>query len=81
MWKGNESSFFCFVVLEKDDKNRAFSLDLKKISDSIKNVLDIRLVDNPNLNIFGFLFVKIENADTEEVDRLLRLDVNSLLDA
>ena len=72
--KGN--LLYSLILLDKADKNipcRAF--DYEKICQSFKKVLALRKIDNPALDVFGFVFAETAMNDEQELDYILKSDL------
>ena len=74
MWKGKEQKTFCFSIFEKHKKG---NITIDTIKQLFSNILEIRPVSNPNLNVFAFVFSEINSADKTEINKILNFDINN----
>jgi len=54
-------------------------LDIGKLKHVFSEILEVRLVDNPQLNILAFVFSEAETTNKSEISNVLNLDVTKLL--
>jgi len=79
MWKDKESKTFSFSIIEKPEGFQNEALDIGKLKHVFSEILEVRLVDSPKLNIFAFVFSEIETSNKIELNNILNLDVTKLL--
>lgn len=79
MWKDKESKTFCFSIIEKPEGSQNAALDIEKLKHEFSKILEVRLVDNPNLSILTFVFSEVETTKKSEMSNVLNLDVTKLL--
>jgi len=78
--KGN--LLYSLILLDKTDKNvpcKAF--DYEKLDRSFKKVLALRKIDNPALDVFGFVFAETALTDEQELDYILKSDLREFYKA
>lgn len=78
--KGKENQLYSMIVLDKKTPElscKDFQYD--KLYEDFEEVLMLRKVDTPVLDIFGFLFVKTQKGHEEELDRILTSDLMTYL--
>ena len=68
MWKGNENRMFCFSVFEKDDNGM---IDMKGIKTLFSSIIEMRIPNNPNLEIGAFVFSETEISNKNEIQNIL----------
>ncbi len=74
--KGEEDNLYSLILLDKPDKSipcAEFNYD--KLYNSFESVLELRKVDNPNLDIFGFVFTQTQKKNEKELDSILSSDL------
>lgn len=74
--QGTDNNLYSLILLDKPDKaipGSAFNYD--KLCNSFENVLELRKVDNPNLDIFGFVFAQTLKENEQELDSILSSDL------
>ncbi|HBE78033.1 MAG TPA: ATP-grasp domain-containing protein [Firmicutes bacterium] len=71
--KGKDGILYSLVLLDKPDKSIPCSVfNYNKVYNSFETVLELRKVDNPNLDIFGFVFTKTRQENEHELDYILK---------
>ena len=73
MWKGKENEIYCFPILEKDKHSKENSLEKSLIKNIYSNILKLKPVKNPNLDIQTFVFSKTN--DESELKNILELKI------
>lgn len=79
--KGKDGILYSLILLDKPDRSipcSAFNYD--KLYNSFENVLELRKVDNPNLDIFGFVFTQTQKKNEKELDSILSSDLYEFCD-
>lgn len=76
MWKGKEDKTFCFSIFDKPADTLNKSFDTEKVKHLFSNILELRPVNNPKLNINAFIFSETLSSDKEEAEVILNLDMN-----
>ncbi len=71
MWEGKEEKTFCFSVFEKPPFTETSQEETDRIMTLFSEPLEIRTVNNPNLNILVFVFSAIEANNTSELNNIL----------
>lgn len=56
IWKGKENKTYCFSIIEKSEFTDRELLDMSSIVTPKSDILEIRTVDNPELDIYAFIF-------------------------
>lgn len=79
IWKGKEDKVLGFVVLTKDQKSKAHSFNYEKLSSELSHVLEIRKADSSFKNVFGFIFIEVEEKNKQESQKILNLDLTNFL--
>ena len=79
IWKGKEDKILGFVVLAKDSKNKDRTFNFEKLSAKLSHVLGIRKADSSFKNVFGFIFIEVEEKNKQELQRILSLDLTDFL--
>lgn len=74
MWRGKEESVFSFSILERLPDGRR--VDVDAVASRLSDVLEVRRPGNPDLPVEAFLFLRTEPARRDELDWLLRLDLD-----
>lgn len=73
MWRGKESDIFSFAILEKPKAASEKSPDIHSILKIFSNILELRIVENPRLDIQAFVFSK--TTDQKELQEILSLEI------
>lgn len=79
IWNGKEDKILGFVVLAKDSKNKDRTFNFEKLSAKLSHVLEIRKADSSFKNVFGFIFIEVEEKNKQELQRILSLDLTDFL--
>ncbi len=79
MWKGKEQKTISFSVFEKPTGAASQELDFEKVKKLFANMIELRPVNNPNLNIKAFVFSETDTSDRSEKKAILKLDINELI--
>lgn len=79
IWNGKEDKILGFVVLAKDSKNKDRTFNFEKLSAKLSHVLGIRKADSSFKNVFGFIFIEVEEKNKQELQRILSLDLTDFL--
>ncbi|MDR1729088.1 MAG: ATP-grasp domain-containing protein [Prevotellaceae bacterium] len=61
MWQGRENDTYCFSILEKQEFSHKNRFDMELITKIYSSILEIRLIENQDLNIQAFVFSKTDN--------------------
>ena len=73
-WKGKENELFCFSIIEKPkDSSDNFRFDINSVTKLYSDILELRPIENPRLDIQTFVFSKTK--DKCELDRILNLKI------
>ncbi len=72
MWEGKENEIYCFSILEKPESSPG-NIDTTSIAKIYSDILEIRPVKNPDLDIQAFIFSKTSN--TKELENILTLKI------
>lgn len=79
--KGKEDILYSLILLDKPDKSIPSSaFDYNKLANAFETVLELRKVDNPNLDIFGFVFAQTKKQQEKELDYILASDLYEFCD-
>ncbi len=79
--KGKEDNLYSLILLDKPDKAIPCSVfNYDKLYNSFESVLELRKVNNPNLDIFGFVFTKTQKKNEQELDYILSSDLYEFCD-
>jgi hypothetical protein len=73
MWEGKEGETYCFSILEKSASSTKNGVDTDIVTKIYSNILEIRPINNPNLDIQAFVFSKTNNK--KELESILALKV------
>lgn len=70
MWEGKEEDIFCFSIIEKN-KSATQPFAINTVTQQYSNILELRQVNNPHLDIEAFIFSKTHsNAELENILKL-----------
>ena len=61
MWEGKENEFFCFSILEKNEHSEDSSSNIASLMRNYSNILELRMIEHPKLDIQAFVFSKTSN--------------------
>lgn len=79
--KGKDGLLYSLILLDKPNKTIPYSaFDYDKLHHSFENVLELRKVNNPNLDIFGFVFTQTQKENESELDSILASDLYEFCD-
>lgn len=73
MWKGKEDETYCFSILEKSESTEKNSFDINSIKEIYSDILEVRTIEDTNLNIHAFVFSKTNCKN--ELENILELSV------
>ena len=74
--KGKENKLYSLILLDKPDKNILCSkFNYNKLYDYFENILELRKIDNPSLDVFGFVFTETSKENERELDYILSSDL------
>jgi hypothetical protein len=79
MWKGKEDKTYYFSIIEKPQGVKNPLLDVEKLEKQFSNILELRLINNPKLNIMAHIFASVDCTNNKELERISTLDVTTLL--
>lgn len=79
--KGKEDKLYSLILLDKPDKNIPCSkFNYDKLYDYFENILELRKIDNPSLDVFGFVFTETSKRNESELDYILSSDLYEFCD-
>lgn len=74
--KGKEDKLYSLILLDKPDKSiQCSKFNYSKLYNYFENILELREVDNPSLDIFGFIFAETRKENEKELDYILSSDL------
>lgn len=74
--KGKEDKLYSLILLDKPDKTIPCSkFNYNKLYDYFENILELRKIDNPSLDVFGFIFTETSKENEKELDYILSSDL------
>ena len=74
--KGKEDKLYSLILLDKPDKSiQCSKFNYDKLYNYFENILELRKVDNPSLDIFGFVFTETRKENEKELDYILSSDL------
>jgi hypothetical protein len=73
MWENKEDETYCFSILEKPESSPENRLDTNFIATIYSDILELRPVENPDLDIQAFVFSK--TSDKNELENILTLKI------
>lgn len=74
--KGKEEKLYSLILLDKPDKTIPCSkFNYDKLYDYFENILELRKIDNPSLDVFGFIFTETSKGNEKELDYILSSDL------
>lgn len=79
MWKGKEDKTFSFSIFDKPTDSLNKSFDTEKVKHLFSNILELRPVNNPKLNINAFIFSETLSSEKEEAEVILNLDMRQTM--
>lgn len=79
MWQGKENKTYYFSIIEKPQSVKNPVLDVDKLKKQFSNILELRLINNPKLNILAHVFAQIDTSNEKELEHISTLDVTTLL--
>ena len=79
MWKGKEDKTYYFSIIEKPQGVKNPTLDIQKLKNQFSNILELRLIDNPKLNILAHVFASVDCTNNKELEHISTLDIRTLL--
>lgn len=79
IWEGRENKTYYFSIVEKPEGINNPVLDIDKLKKQFSNILDLRLINNPKLNILAHVFAEIDGNSERELHNITNLDVKTLL--
>ena len=79
--KGKEDKLYSLILLDKPDKAIPCSkFNYDKLYDCFENILELRKIDNPSLDVFGFVFAETRKENERELDYILSSDLYEFCD-
>ncbi|MFA5541503.1 MAG: ATP-grasp domain-containing protein [Bacteroidales bacterium] len=79
IWEGRENKTYYFSIIEKPEGIKNPILDIEKLKKQFSNILELRLINNPKLNILAHVFAEIDGNSEKELHNIATLDVKSIL--
>ena len=79
IWEGRENKTYYFSIIEKPEGIKNPILDIEKLKKQFSNILELRLINNPKLNILAHVFAEIDGKSERELHNIATLDVKSIL--
>lgn len=79
IWEGRENKTYYFSIIEKPKGVKDPVLDIEKLNKQFSNMLELRLINNPKLNILAHVFAEIDGNSEKELHNITTLDVKTLL--
>lgn len=79
IWKGRENKTYYFSIIEKPEGVKDPILDIDKLKMQFSNILELRLINNPKLNILAHVFAEIDGNTERELHNITILDIKTLL--
>ncbi len=79
IWEGRENKTYYFSIIEKPEGVKDPVLDIEKLKKQFSNMLELRLINNPKLNILAHVFAEIDGNTEKELHNITALDVKTLL--
>jgi len=79
MWKGKEDKTFSFSIFDKPTPIDNQRFDTEKVKHLFSNILELRPVNNPKLNINAFVFSETPNIEKVEAETILNLDMQQTM--
>lgn len=74
--EGKENKLYSLILLDKPDKTISCSkFNYDKLYDYFENILELRKLDNPRLDVFGFVFTETSKENEKELDYILSSDL------
>lgn len=81
IWKDREDKTYYFSIIEKPENMKGMILDVDRLKDQYSNILEMRIMNNPKLNILAHVFAEVDTCVEKELNNILTIDVNALLRA
>lgn len=79
MWQQKEDKTYYFSIIEKPQNVKNPVLDVEKLKKQFSNILELRLINNPKLNILAHVFAEVDSSNQAELEHISTLDVTTLL--
>lgn len=79
IWERRENKTYYFSIIEKPEGIKDPVLDIDKLKKQFSNILELRLINNPKLNILAHVFAEIDGNTERELHNITTLDVKTLL--